>query len=306
MQNLTDASGEIPGRTSLRIPMSAEMVVMEQRYATSPEQIPGMGTAGIRERYLVPGLFVDDEVRAVYTHHDRVVLVGVKPTGSMVALPTFPEIRSDHFFDHREAGVINVGGPGTITVDGTAYDVGHGACLYIGRGAGSVMFASTRSDGEQGPARFYLVSAPAHSAHPTTFVAAGAGTVRELGDALTSNRRTLNQYIHESGVRSCQVVMGVTTLHPGSMWNTMPAHTHDRRMEAYLYFDLPPDARVVHLLGEPKETRHLIVGNEEAIISPSWSVHTGVGTASYSFVWAMAGENQSFDDMDGFAITDMR
>jgi len=276
---------------------------MEQRYATSPEQIPGMDTAELRRRYLVPGLFVDDEANAVYTHHDRVVLLGAKPVTGPVVLPTFPEIRSEYFLEHREAGVVNVGGSGTVTVDGTTYDLAHGSCLYLGRGARDVTFVSADATT---PARFYVVSAPAHTAYPTTLVEAGQGTVRELGDALTSNRRTLNQYIHENGVRSCQVVMGVTTLHPGSMWNTMPAHTHDRRMEAYLYFDLPDDARVVHLLGRPDETRHLVVGNEEAIISPSWSVHSGVGTASYSFVWAMAGENQSFDDMDGFPITDMR
>jgi 4-deoxy-L-threo-5-hexosulose-uronate ketol-isomerase len=278
---------------------------MEQRYATSPEHVPGMDTAELRRRYLVQELFVDDEAKAVYTHHDRVVLLGVKPVTGPVPLPTFPEIRSDFFFEHREGGIVNVGGRGTVTVDGTAYPMGHGSCLYIGRGAQDVVLTSDDVDGE-GAARFYLVSAPAHTAYPTTFVEAGGGNVRELGDALTSNRRTLNQYIHENGIRSCQVVMGVTTLHPGSMWNTMPAHTHDRRMEAYLYFDLPAEARIIHLMGEPSETRHLVVANEEAIISPSWSVHSGVGSASYSFVWAMAGENQSFDDMDGFAIADMR
>ena len=279
---------------------------MEQRYATSPEHVPGMDTAELRGRYLVQDLFVDDEVKAVYTHHDRVVLAGISPITTTLELPGFAEIRSDYFFEHREAGIVNVGGSGTITVDGVSFALTHGSCLYIGRGAQDVIFTSTDADGDQGPARFYVVSAPAHTAYPTTFVEAGAGNVRELGDALTSNRRTLNQYIHENGVRSCQVVMGVTTLHPGSMWNTMPAHTHDRRMEAYLYFDLPADARVIHLMGEPTETRHLVVGNEVGVISPSWSVHSGVGSASYSFVWAMAGENQSFDDMDGFAITTMR
>jgi 4-deoxy-L-threo-5-hexosulose-uronate ketol-isomerase len=276
---------------------------MEQRYATSPEQIPGMDTAELRRRYLVEDLFVTDEVRAVYTHHDRVVLAGIQPVTDAVALPGFPEIRSDHFFEHREAGIVNVGGAGTITVDGTDHKVGKGACLYVGRGAQDVAFAS--ADGAE-PARFYLFSAPAHTAYPTTLVEAGGGTVRELGDGVTSNRRTLNQYIHENGVRSCQVVMGVTTLHEGSMWNTMPAHTHDRRMEAYLYFDLPADARVVHLMGEPTQTRHLLVADGQAVISPSWSVHCGFGSASYSFVWAMAGENQSFDDMDGVPITEMR
>lgn len=279
---------------------------MDLRYATSPEHVPGMDTDELRRRFLVQDLFADDEARAVHTHHDRVVLVGVVPATGPVALPAFPEIRSAHFFEHREAGVVNVGGPGTITVDGTAYAVDRGACLYVGRGARDVVLASTDPGGADGPARFYLFSAPAHTAHPTTLVEPGGGTVRELGDPLTSNRRTLTQLIHENGVRSCQVVMGTTTLHPGSMWNTMPAHTHDRRTEVYLYFDLAQDARVVHLLGEPTETRHLLVADREAVIAPSWSVHSGVGTASYSFVWAMAGENQSFDDMDGHPITEMR
>ena len=276
---------------------------MEVRHASHPDQIKGFTTQDLRDRYLVQDLFRADEVCAVYTHHDRIVLAGVQPAAGAVALPTFPEIRSDYFFEHREAGVVNVGGPGSVHVDGTDYELSHGSCIYIGRGARTVEFRS--SDASE-PARFYLFSAPAHTAFPTTLVKAGEGNVRELGDSATSNRRTLNQYIHEKGVRSCQVVMGVTTLHTGSMWNTMPAHTHDRRTECYLYFDLPAEARVVHLLGEPTETRHMVVANNEAVISPSWSVHSGVGSASYSFVWAMAGENQSFDDMDGFAIQDMR
>jgi 4-deoxy-L-threo-5-hexosulose-uronate ketol-isomerase len=276
---------------------------MTQRYATSPDSVPGLGTAALRDRYLVQDLFIDDEIRAVYTHHDRVVLLGASPVQQPLVLPTFPEIRSDFFFEHREGGLVNVGGAGTITVDDTPYALSTGSCLYVGRGAEQVELAS---EDPSNPARFYLFSAPAHTAYPTTLVEAGHGTVRELGDPLTSNRRTLNQYIHEQGVRSCQVVMGVTTLHPGSMWNTMPAHTHDRRTECYLYFDLPADARVLHIMGEPTESRHLVVGNREAVISPSWSVHCGVGSASYSFVWAMAGENQSFDDMDGFPIGDLR
>ena len=279
---------------------------MEQRYATSPEHIPGMDTAGLRDTYLIQDLFVDDEVKALYTHHDRIVLVGVSPVTKDLELGTFPEIRSDFFFEHREGGIVNVGGTGTVTVDDTEYELTRGSCLYVGRGARAVLLGSSDATGKEGAACFYLVSAPAHTAYPTTLVEAGHGNVRELGDPLTSNRRTINQYIHEKGIQSCQVVMGVTTLHPGSMWNTMPAHTHDRRTECYLYFDVPDDARVIHLMGEPTETRHLVVGNREAVISPSWSVHSGVGSAGYSFVWAMAGENQSFDDMDGFAITDMR
>ena len=275
---------------------------MDVRHATSPDQVPGFDTAELRRRYLVSDLFVDDEVTATYTHEDRVVLAGIKPVNGPVVLPTFPEIRSEFFFEHREAGIVNVGGDGVATVDGTKYAMATGACLYVGRDAREVSFASTGEDS----ARFYLFSAPAHRSYPTQLTEPGGGIQRELGDPLTSNRRTLNQYIHENGVQSCQVVMGVTTLHAGSMWNTLPAHTHDRRTECYLYFDLPEDARVVHLMGQPAETRHLVVANEQAIIAPSWSVHSGVGSASYSFVWAMAGENQSFDDMDGFSIATMR
>lgn len=273
-----------------------------QRYATHPEQIPGMTTAQVRERFLIDDVFMAGEVRLTYTHHDRIVLGGAVPAGSELALTGYPEIRSDYFLEHREVGIVNVGGPGTVTADGVVYELATGACLYLGRGIRDVVFADARDAGAQ----FYLFSAPAHTTYPAALVSPGEGTVRELGDPLTSNRRTLNQYIHENGVQSCQIVMGVTQLHPGSMWNTMPAHTHDRRTECYLYFDVPDDARVVHLMGERDETRHLIVGDRQAVISPSWSLHSGVGTAAYSFVWAMAGENQSFDDMDAAPITDLR
>ncbi len=268
---------------------------MEQRYATNPAQIPGMNTQQLRDSYLVPELFVPGEVTVVYTHHDRIVLGGAVPAGTDLALTGYPEIRSDYFLEHREVGIINVGDTGTVTADGEVYELVKGACLYLGRGIQDVVFRD--SDGSTG-AQFYLFSAPAHTAYPSALVSPGEGTVRELGDQATSNRRTLNQYIHENGVKSCQIVMGVTELHEGSMWNTMPAHTHDRRTECYLYFDVPEDARVIHLLGEREETRHLVVADRQAIISPSWSLHSGVGTAAYSFIWAMAGENQAFDDMD--------
>jgi len=275
---------------------------MEQRYATNPAQIPGLDTAGLREQFLVPELFVPGEVTVVYTHHDRVVLGGAVPAGKPLALTGYPEIRSDYFLEHRELGIINVGGTGTVTADGEVYELVKGACLYLGRGIQNVEF----NDEADAGAQFYLFSAPAHTSYPAQLVSPGEGTVRELGDQLTSNRRTLNQYIHENGVKSCQIVMGVTELHPGSMWNTMPAHTHDRRTECYLYFDVAEDARVIHLLGERTETRHLVVADRQAIISPSWSLHSGVGTSSYSFVWAMAGENQAFDDMDPAPVTDLR
>jgi len=282
---------------------------IEQRYATNPAQIAGMTTAQLRDAYLVPEVFVPGEVRVVYTHHDRIVLGGAVPAGRVLPLTGYPEIRSDYFLEHREVGIVNVGAAGTVTADGEVYELVTGACLYLGRGIRDVSFADADAgagaDGGTG-AQFYLFSAPAHTSYPPALVSPGEGTVRELGDQLTSNRRTLNQYIHENGVKSCQIVMGVTELHPGSMWNTMPAHTHDRRTECYLYFDVPDEARVIHLLGERQETRHLVVADRQAIISPSWSLHSGVGTAAYSFVWAMAGENQTFDDMDAAPVTDLK
>ncbi|MWB98455.1 5-dehydro-4-deoxy-D-glucuronate isomerase [Agromyces sp. MMS17-SY077] len=276
---------------------------MPQRYATNPAQIPGMTTADLRETYLVPDVFVPGEVTVVYTHHDRIVLGGAVPDGGTLALTGYPEIRSEYFLEHRELGIVNVGGAGTVTADGEVYELVTGACLYLGRGIRDVVFEDA---GVGSGAQFYLFSAPAHTAYPAALVSPGEGTVRELGDQVTSNRRTLNQYIHENGVQSCQIVMGVTQLHPGSMWNTMPAHTHDRRTECYLYFDVPADARVIHLLGERDETRHLVVADRQAVISPSWSLHSGVGTAAYSFVWAMAGENQAFDDMDAAPVTELK
>ncbi|WP_163543101.1 5-dehydro-4-deoxy-D-glucuronate isomerase [Occultella kanbiaonis] len=276
---------------------------MDIRYATSPTEIPSLDTDALRARFLVEDLFQPGEVSVTYSHHDRVVLIGAMPTDRPIGLVAPAELRAEHFLVRREIGIVNVGASGTVTVDGAAYELGHGACLYVGRGAEHVTFASSDT---ATPARFYGFSAPAHTTYPTTLVRAGEGNVRELGEQRTSNRRTLNQYIHADGVRSCQVVMGVTTLHEGSMWNTMPAHTHDRRMEAYLYFDLPEDARVLHLMGEPTESRHIVIANEQAVISPSWSVHSGVGTSAYSFVWAMAGENQSFDDMDHVQVTELR
>ena len=276
---------------------------MEQRYATNPSQIPGMTTEDLRREYLVPEVFVAGEIRLVYTHHDRIVLGGAVPAGQRLELTGYEEIRSETFHEHRELGIVNVGGTGTVTADGETYTLVSGACLYLGRGIEAVAFEDADAGSADSGAQFYLFSAPAHTTYPSVLVAPGEGTVRELGEQATSNRRTLNQYIHENGVRSCQIVMGVTTLHEGSMWNTMPAHTHDRRTECYLYFDLPEDARVIHLLGERQETRHLVVADRQAILSPSWSLHSGVGTSAYSFVWAMAGENQAFDDMDAAAVS---
>ncbi|MGW6195271.1 5-dehydro-4-deoxy-D-glucuronate isomerase [Kribbella sp. NPDC055110] len=274
-------------------------MTLQIRHATHPEQLPGFDTAALRRHYLVDDLFVPGAVTAVLTHHDRIVLAGARPTDGPLTLGTYPELRSEFFLERREAGIVNVGEPGTISADGTNYELTTGACLYVGRGVRNVVF-------EGREAAFYVFSAPAHATFPTAQVDPGEGNRLELGDQQTANRRTIDQFIHADGVQSCQVVLGVTTLHAGSTWNTMPAHTHDRRTECYLYFGLPETERIVHLLGEPDETRHLLVADRQAIISPSWSIHSGCGTSSYSFVWAMAGENQAFGDMDGVDVRDLR
>ncbi|MFI6318092.1 5-dehydro-4-deoxy-D-glucuronate isomerase [Nonomuraea sp. NPDC050556] len=264
---------------------------MEIRHATSPEQIRSFDTTELRSRYLVEDLF-GPHITAVYTHHDRMVVAGTKPAKA-TKLETEDPLRSEHFLQRRELGVVNIGDTGTVTVDGVPYEMDNKDGLYVGMGAREVTF-------ERGT--FYLVSAPAHTTHPTTLRRLKDVEPLRLGSAEGSNDRTIHRY----GFRSCQLVMGVTVLEPGSMWNTMPCHTHDRRTEVYLYFDLPPGERVIHLMGRPDETRNLVVADGQAVISPSWSVHCGFGTRSYSFVWAMAGENQAFDDMDQVAVTEMR
>lgn len=271
---------------------------MENRYASAPEHVATMKTSELRERFLVQNLFTDGEVNFTYSHYDRIIIAGAVPTSGPLDLPTPEALHTEHLFDNREAGIINIGADAEVVVDGETYLLPHKGLLYVGRGTKQVTFSA--------PGRFYLYSAPAHTEYPTTLVGPEEGNVLDLGDQETSNKRTLRQLLYNGDVKSCQVMMGVTTLAPGSMWNTMPAHTHDRRMEAYLYFDVVDDARVIHLMGEPSETRHLIVGNEEAVISPSWSIHSGVGTKAYSFIWAMAGENQEFTDMDPAPITDMK
>lgn len=270
---------------------------MEIRHATHPDQVGGFGTGDLRAHYLVEDLFPADRLRLVYSHQDRTVIGGVAPA-TPVRLPAPAPLRSEHFCERRELGVVNVGDTAPVSVDGTSYDLAHGDCLYVGRGARDVVF---------GPGgAFYLVSTPAHAAYPTTLSRLADVPATRLGGPEGANDRTLRKHVHADGVRSCQLVLGVTVLEPGSMWNTMPCHTHDRRTEIYLYFDLPEDHRVVHLMGRPQETRNIVVANREAVISPSWSVHCGFGTASYAFVWAMAGENQAFDDMDHVAITALR
>jgi 4-deoxy-L-threo-5-hexosulose-uronate ketol-isomerase len=272
------------------------------RGPVAAEQMSGFTQQDLRDRFLVEDLLVPGGFVAIPTHYDRVVAVGAVPLEAPIALAAIPEIRSEFFLEHREIGIVNVGGPGVVDTADESWTMDREAVLYLGRGTKDVEF---RSVDPANPAKYYGFSAPAHTAFPNALAAPDQGTIRELGDQSTANRRTLRQCIHENGIRSCQVVMGVTRLHEGSMWNTMPAHTHERRTEFYLYFDVPEDARVLHLAGEPEETRHIVVGDEQLVLSPSWSIHSGVGTRAYSFVWAMAGENQSFDDMDHVQITEM-
>lgn len=275
---------------------------MENRHALGEAQVAAMSTEELRANFLITDLFRPGEITLVHSYYDRVVLGGAAPLDSPLKLEAPDELRAEYFLQRRELGIIVVQGSGSVTVDGEVYSLPKEACLYIGRGRREVLFFS--DPGQR--ALFYLFSATAHADYPTQSVMPGQGDIRELGDQQHANRRTLNRYIHANGIRSCQIVMGLTRLHEGSMWNTMPAHTHDRRMEAYLYLDVPEAARVVHLMGEPTETRHLVVANYEAIISPSWSIHSGVGTQAYAFVWAMAGENQDFDDMDHRPIETLR
>ncbi|MFC4584589.1 5-dehydro-4-deoxy-D-glucuronate isomerase [Sphaerisporangium corydalis] len=271
---------------------------MEVRHATAPDQVPGMTTDRLRARFLAEDLFVPGEVRLVYSHEDRIVIGGAVAGERPLGLPCPDQLRSGHFLERRELGVVNVGeGPGTVTVDGEAYEVGARECLYVGRGAREVTFAG---------GAFYLVSTPAHTEHPTVQAGLADAEPVRLGSQEGSNDRTINKYIHAKGIQSCQLVLGVTVLEPGSMWNTMPCHTHERRTEVYLYFGLPEDARVIHLMGEPTETRNLVVADRQAVISPPWSVHCGFGTSNYAFVWAMGGENQAYDDMEQVAIGAMR
>jgi 4-deoxy-L-threo-5-hexosulose-uronate ketol-isomerase len=243
----------------------------------------------------VDGLFVPDEIKLVYSNVDRMIVGSAVPTTRPLSLEAGAELRAEYFAERREIGAFNIGEPGSITVDGREYGMAYQEVLYIGRGSKTIRFASADASH---PARFYIVSLPAHEEYPTTHVPKAQANRVDLGSQEAANVRTIYQYIYEGGVPSCQLVMGFTELVPGSVWNTMAAHTHERRSEVYLYFNLAGDNVVFHFMGEPKETRHIVVRDGQVVISPSWSIHAGAGTSHYSFVWAMGGENQAFDDMD--------
>ncbi len=275
---------------------------MEERYACSPAETRTMNTDLLREHYLVQGLLAPGKVNFTYSHYDRMIAGGVMPVDKTLELGNYPQLKSSYFLERRELGIINIGNEGTVTADGKSYILNKLDCLYLGRGTKDVSFSSS----SKGAAKFYLLSAPAHQTYSPTLMTAAAATPAALGSAATSNERTIYKYIHEDGIKSCQLVMGLTILKEGSVWNTMPSHTHNRRMEVYLYFDVKEDQCVFHMMGTPSETRHLVMLNEDAVISPPWSIHSGCGTSAYSFIWGMAGENQSFADMDAIAIKDLR
>jgi len=276
---------------------------MEIRFQQSPNETRSMDTSGLRENFLIESLMQPDQVTLVYTHYDRMIIGGIEPVSQALELPNHPELRAGYFLERREAGIINVGGKGSILADGHTYELNKLDCLYIGKGVQSVTFQSHDSSS---PAIFYLLSAPAHTTYATRLMKKEEVVPVQMGASSTSNQRTIYKYIFEEGIQSCQLVMGLTVLAEGSVWNTMPAHTHTRRMEAYFYFDLDPSQRVLHLMGEPTETRHLVIANHEAVISPPWSIHSGCGTASYSFIWGMAGENYTYTDMDPAPIDSLK
>ena len=276
---------------------------MEIRYPSHPETAKGFSTSQLRDEFLITDLFVDDAVKMTYSHIDRIIVGGACPVSKSLALTGSPkELGAEYFLERREIGIVNVGGDGKITVDGAAYPMTRRDGLYIGMGAKNVQFASTNPGN---PAHFYFASTPAHTAYPAVHIPISNAEPLRLGDNSNSNKRTIYKYIHPDGVKSCQLVMGVTLLEPNNMWNTMPTHIHARRMEVYFYFDIEGDNVVFHLMGEPGETRHLIVRNEQAAISPSWSIHSGMGTSNYAFIWAMAGENQTFSDMDAVPMSEL-
>lgn len=276
---------------------------MEVRNATNPQDVKFYDTARLRKEFLIDDLFQPDAVKTVYSHIDRIITGSAVPTAKALSLPSGDALHAKSFLERRELGVINIGGAGSVTVDGTNYALRHKDGLYIGMGAGDVIFESTDA---ANPAMFYFNSAPAHKEYPTVLIKPEDCAKVELGSQEASNHRTICKYILPGQVESCQLVMGMTNLMPGNVWNTMPCHTHDRRMEVYLYFNLSEDAVVFHYMGEPSETRHIVVRNQQAIISPSWSIHSASGTQGYSFIWGMVGENQAFDDMDAVAMQNLK
>ncbi len=277
------------------------------RYSTGPNDVKRYTTEELRREFLIENLYQPDQVVAVYSHVDRMVTMGCMPVKESVSIDKGMDVWHtfgvDYLLQRREIGIFNIGGDGAITVDGKVYELGYKDCLYITMGAKEVLFSS--KDAAK-PAKFYMVSAPAHCAYETRLIKIADAAKKPLGAMETSNKRVINQFIHPDVLKTCQLSMGMTVLDPGSVWNTMPAHTHERRMEVYMYFEVPQDNVVFHMMGQGQETRHIVMQNEQAVISPSWSIHAGAGTSNYTFIWAMGGENQTFDDMDTIPTTELR
>ena len=280
---------------------------MDIRYSCNQRDFKRYTTEEIRDEFLITGLYKPDEVVSVYSHVDRMVTLGCMPVHEVVSidkgLDVWANFGTHYFLERREIGIFNLGEGGTITADGVAYHLGYKDCLYVTQGTKEVTFAS---DDAAAPAKFYMVSAPAHCRYETKLITIADAAKRPLGTLESCNKRVINQFIHPSVLQTCQLTMGLTTLEPGSNWNTMPCHTHERRMEIYTYLEIPENQVVFHLMGEPQQTRHVVMQNFDAIISPSWSIHSGVGTSNYTFIWAMGGENQAFDDMDNIETKDLR
>lgn len=280
---------------------------MDIRYSAHPNDVKRYTTEELRREFLIENLYRPDQVVAVYSHVDRMVTLGCMPVKETVSIDKGIDVWANfgtrYFLERREVGMFNIGGDGSVTVDGTVYELGYKDCLYITMGAREVLFASKDS---ARPAKFYMVSAPAHCSYETRLLKLADAAKKPLGDAATSNKRVINQFIHPDVLKTCQLSMGMTVLESGSVWNTMPAHTHERRMEVYMYFEVPEDQAVFHMMGQGQETQHIVMQNEQAVISPSWSIHAGAGTASYTFIWAMGGENQAFDDMDVIPTTQLK
>jgi 4-deoxy-L-threo-5-hexosulose-uronate ketol-isomerase len=275
---------------------------MQSRPAISVREYARLTTNELRADFVLEEFFAPGQIQFLYWEVDRAVIGSVVPTTTPLKLETAKELASSFFCERREVGVINIGAPGTVVVDGTHHEVGAFECLYIGRGSRDVVFHSSEANA---PAKFYVMSYPAHTTYPTTLATHSDANQLHLGSQETANERIIFQYIHEKGIQSCQLVMGFTRLKTGSVWNTMPPHTHSRRSEVYLYCEVPAEAAVFHFMGPGQETRNVLMHNEQVVLSPSWSIHSGCGTQAYSFIWAMGGENQRFDDMDGIAIADL-
>ena len=276
---------------------------IEERWGTHPSDVKRYDTAQLRKEFLVEKLFIADEVRMVYTHNDRLIIGGVFPVKENLKLETVDLIRSEYFCERREAGIICIENEGIVTVDGKDFEMTYKDALYVARGSKEVIF---KSKDKACPAKFYLASSPAHSAYRTAAITKEMRRTRELGVKALSNERTLNQLILNEIIPCCQLQMGLTEIKEGSVWNTMPPHTHSRRMEAYFYFKVPAQQAICHFMGQPQETRHIFLENEQAVISPSWSIHCAAGTSNYTFIWAMCGENLDYDDMDAFSADNLR